>query len=183
MFGEMVGAVLADCWKRAGAPAEAIYAELGPGRGTLAADALRVLRSAGFAGEVHLVETSPMLRQAQEQAMPERSGTKRSTSFPRAPLLLVANEFLDALAGPTACRRGRAASHGRRRRARVRSRRRDRREFARTRRSRRASRPRREMAESRSHRLRPRKSARGRYLQAVRGHPLCAVLGVRASRT
>ncbi|HJP69173.1 MAG TPA: class I SAM-dependent methyltransferase, partial [Sphingomicrobium sp.] len=36
MFGEMIGAALADAWKRAGAPAEAIYAELGPGRGSLA---------------------------------------------------------------------------------------------------------------------------------------------------
>ena len=41
MFGELIGAALADCWLRAGAPADAIYAELGPGRGTLAADALR----------------------------------------------------------------------------------------------------------------------------------------------
>ncbi|HEX8842019.1 MAG TPA: SAM-dependent methyltransferase, partial [Sphingomicrobium sp.] len=47
MFGEMVGAALADCWARAGAPADAIYAELGPGRGTLASDVLRALRSAG----------------------------------------------------------------------------------------------------------------------------------------
>jgi NADH dehydrogenase [ubiquinone] 1 alpha subcomplex assembly factor 7 len=50
MFGEMVGGALADCWKRGGAPADAIYAELGTGRGTLAADALRVLCSAGFRG-------------------------------------------------------------------------------------------------------------------------------------
>ena len=48
MFGEIVGAVLVDCWKRAGSPADAIYAELGPGRGTLASDALRLLRAAGF---------------------------------------------------------------------------------------------------------------------------------------
>ncbi|HVH49738.1 MAG TPA: SAM-dependent methyltransferase, partial [Sphingomicrobium sp.] len=48
MFGEIVGAALADVWTRAGRPAGAIYAELGPGRGTLAADALRVLRRAGF---------------------------------------------------------------------------------------------------------------------------------------
>ena len=68
MFGELVGAALADCWTRAGAPADAIYAELGPGRGTLAADALRVLRSAGFAGDVHLVETSPVLRAAAGKA-------------------------------------------------------------------------------------------------------------------
>jgi NADH dehydrogenase [ubiquinone] 1 alpha subcomplex assembly factor 7 len=38
------------CWTRAGRPADAIYAELGPGRGTLAADALRVMRRAGFRG-------------------------------------------------------------------------------------------------------------------------------------
>ena len=38
MFGEMVGAALADCWTRAGSPSGAIYAELGPGRGTLAAE-------------------------------------------------------------------------------------------------------------------------------------------------
>src|SRR5215510_12503171 len=71
MFGEMVGAALADSWARADKPADAIYAELGPGRGTLAADALRVLRSAGFGGEVHFVETSPILREAQRQAIPD----------------------------------------------------------------------------------------------------------------
>ena len=71
MFGELVGAALADCWTRAGAPADAVYAELGPGRGTLAADALRVLRAAGFAGEVHLVETSPVLREAQAKRVPD----------------------------------------------------------------------------------------------------------------
>jgi NADH dehydrogenase [ubiquinone] 1 alpha subcomplex assembly factor 7 len=54
-----LGAALADVWTRAGQPVDAIYAELGPGRGTLANDALRVLRRAGFAGEVHLVENQP----------------------------------------------------------------------------------------------------------------------------
>src|SRR5690606_10898899 len=44
MFGEIVGAALGDIWVRAGKPANAVYAELGPGRGTLAADALRVMR-------------------------------------------------------------------------------------------------------------------------------------------
>ena len=97
MFGELVGAALADCWTRAGAPAEAIYVELGPGRGTLAADALRVLDTAGFAGEVHLVETSPVLRQAQEQAVPGAHWHEAIEDLPARPLLLVANEFLDAL--------------------------------------------------------------------------------------
>ena len=97
MFGEMIGAALADAWKRAGAPSDAIYAELGPGRGTLAADALRVLRSAGFAGDVHFVETSPVLRQAQGNSVPGARWHDTVEDLPARPLLLVANEFLDAL--------------------------------------------------------------------------------------
>ena len=97
MFGEMVGAALADCWTRAGAPSEAIYAELGPGRGTLAVDALRVLRGAGFHGEAHLVETSPVLREAQRRAVPDAQWHESIGDLPQRPLLLVANEFVDAL--------------------------------------------------------------------------------------
>ena len=97
MFGELVGAALGDCWKRAGAPPDAVYAELGPGRGTLAADALRVLRSSGFAGDVHFVETSPVLREAQKQAVPNAHWHDSIAELPKRPLLLVANEFLDAL--------------------------------------------------------------------------------------
>jgi SAM-dependent MidA family methyltransferase len=97
MFGEMVGACLTDCWKRAGAPPSAAYAELGPGRGTLAADALRVMRSAGFSGDVHLVETSPILREAQKQALPDARWHESIDDLPQQPLLLVGNEFLDAL--------------------------------------------------------------------------------------
>jgi SAM-dependent MidA family methyltransferase len=97
MFGEMVGASLADCWIRAGSPEDAIYAELGPGRGTLAADALRILHSAGFRGDAHLVETSPVLREAQKQAVTGAHWHDSIEDLPARPLLLVANEFLDAL--------------------------------------------------------------------------------------
>jgi SAM-dependent MidA family methyltransferase len=97
MFGELVGAALADTWLRAGKAGDSIYAELGPGRGTLAADALRMLRSAGFPGQFHLVETSPMLRQMQERAVPGAIWHESLEDLPEVPLLLVANEFLDAL--------------------------------------------------------------------------------------
>ena len=97
MFGEMVGAALVDGWKRAGSPADAIYVELGPGRGTLAADALRVLRSVGFLGEVHFIETSPILRHAQAAAVPDARWHEGIDTLPASPMLLVANEFLDAL--------------------------------------------------------------------------------------
>ena len=97
LFGEMIGACLADCWRRAGSPPTAVYAELGPGRGTLAADALRVLRLAAFEGAVHLVETSPALRAAQQSLVPDAAWHNAIGDLPDAPLLLVANEFLDAL--------------------------------------------------------------------------------------
>ena len=97
MFGEIVGACLADCWARAGKPQHAIYAEPGPGRGTLAADALRVIRSAGLDPAVHFVETSPLLRQRQAEAVPGATWHESLADLPDLPLLLAANEFLDAL--------------------------------------------------------------------------------------
>jgi NADH dehydrogenase [ubiquinone] 1 alpha subcomplex assembly factor 7 len=97
MFGELIGAALADVWSRAGKPIETAYAELGPGRGTLANDALRVLRRSGFEGEVHLVEASPALREAQARLLPEAVFHEGFSGLPDAPLLLVANEFFDAL--------------------------------------------------------------------------------------
>jgi SAM-dependent MidA family methyltransferase len=97
MFGELVGAALADSWARVGKPSHAAYVELGPGRGTLAADALRVLRSAGFSGKVHFVETSPTLRAKQAERVPEAIWHETIDDLPQSPMLIVANEFFDAL--------------------------------------------------------------------------------------
>ena len=97
MFGELVGACLADSWARAGKPDGVRYVELGPGRGTLAADALRVMRSAGLEPPVHFVETSPVLRVAQAGAVPGAEWHDSFVAVPEGPLLVVANEFLDAL--------------------------------------------------------------------------------------
>src|SRR3954468_16950415 len=97
MFGELAGLWLADLWRRAGRPAAAHYVELGPGRGTLAEDALRAMRGAGLAPTVELVETSPVLRAAQAERVAARCHDDLSTLPERAPLLIVANEFFDAL--------------------------------------------------------------------------------------
>jgi SAM-dependent MidA family methyltransferase len=97
MFGEIIGAALLDCWRRAGSPDNAVYAELGPGRGILASDALRVMRRGGFAGDAHFVETSPILREMQKAAVPDATWHEAIEELPARPLLLVANEFLDAL--------------------------------------------------------------------------------------
>ena len=97
MFGELIGAWCADLWQRAGRP-EAHYVELGPGRGTLASDALRAMAAAGLAPPVHFVETSPPLKEAQAKAVPGAQFHDDVTTLPEdRPLLIVANEFFDAL--------------------------------------------------------------------------------------
>ena len=91
MFGELVGLWLADLWLRAGKP-PARYVELGPGRGTLAVDALRAMRAAGLEPEVELVETSPVLRAAQGERLPgARHHADLSTVPDDRPLLVVAH--------------------------------------------------------------------------------------------
>jgi len=98
MFGEMIGVWLADMWRRAGAPGRVLYVEPGPGRGTLARDALRVAARFGLVPEVHFVETSPALRKVQAGAFPGAVWHDDLSTVPQdAPMLLVANEFLDAL--------------------------------------------------------------------------------------
>src|SRR6187402_892241 len=97
MFGELIGLWCADLWDRAGRPAVA-WVELGPGRGTLAADALRAMSKAGLTPPVHFVETSPVLRDAQAQAVPHAEWSLDIVGVEEdAPLLVVANEFFDAL--------------------------------------------------------------------------------------
>ena len=98
MFGELVGLWLADMWTNAGRPKQIDYVELGPGRGTLARDALRSMKKYGLEPEVHFVEASTALRAVQLQAVPTAKWHHDLSSVPQEnPLLLVGNEFLDAL--------------------------------------------------------------------------------------
>ncbi|RIA44593.1 SAM-dependent MidA family methyltransferase [Hephaestia caeni] len=97
MFGELLGLALADLWQRAGRP-EVAYVELGPGRGTLAVDALRAMANVGLSPAVHLVETSPVLRSLQQERLPDAIWHADLATLPDdVPLLVVANEFFDAL--------------------------------------------------------------------------------------
>ncbi|WP_336490290.1 class I SAM-dependent methyltransferase [Methylobacterium nigriterrae] len=101
MFGELIGLWAAAVHAQMGAPARPILAELGPGRGTLMADALRALRAAapGIAFDLHLVETSPVLRAAQAAALAGASPRWHESldSLPAGPAIVIANEFFDAL--------------------------------------------------------------------------------------
>jgi SAM-dependent MidA family methyltransferase len=98
MFGELIGLALADLWTRAGRPRGVRYVELGPGRGTLAADALRAMRAAGLEPSVHFIETSPVLRSAQAERVPNARWHDDLSDLPEeGPILAIANEFFDAL--------------------------------------------------------------------------------------
>lgn len=98
MFGEMIGIWLADLWTRKGKPSDCHYIELGPGRGTLAQDALRTLAKFDCVPTCHFVETSPILKAKQAELHPEATWHESIDTLPEdGPYLIVANEFFDAL--------------------------------------------------------------------------------------
>ncbi len=102
MFGELIGLWCADRWQALGAPDSFSFVELGPGRGTLMADALRAAAAMpGFtqAARIQLVETSPVLRAAQQRALADKEVQWHDhiADLPPGPTIAVANEFFDAL--------------------------------------------------------------------------------------
>lgn len=105
MFGELIGLWCCAVWENLGQPEAVVLAELGPGRGTLMADALRAARLVPAFRQsvaVHLVETSPVLRRRAEATLAEAGvapvfHASLETLPQQAPLLLIANEFFDAL--------------------------------------------------------------------------------------
>lgn len=104
VFGELIGLWAATVWRMMGEPAAFRLVELGPGRGTLMQDMLRAGKVVpGFreALTVHLVETSPVLRERQKQTL-AASGVaplwhERIGDALAGPTIIVANELLDAL--------------------------------------------------------------------------------------
>jgi SAM-dependent MidA family methyltransferase len=103
IFGELIGVWVMIVWEAMGCPPNFILAELGPGRGTLMQDVMRATRAKPAfrqAAQVHLVETSSTLREAQGKALRSLCRPEWHESFtalPEAPLIIVANEFFDAL--------------------------------------------------------------------------------------
>jgi NADH dehydrogenase [ubiquinone] 1 alpha subcomplex assembly factor 7 len=102
IFGELIGLWLVDGWQRLGQPTPVCLVELGPGRGTLMADALRAakLRPEFLAAiRLHLIESSPGLRERQGTALAAAAPQWHEglETVPSGPILLIANEFFDAL--------------------------------------------------------------------------------------
>ena len=100
-FGEVLGAWAAITWEAMGRPSSVIFAEAGPGRGTLMADALRAVARVApafrAALRVHLVESSFRLRAIQAAVVPDAAWHGDLAEIPPGPMILLANEFLDAL--------------------------------------------------------------------------------------
>jgi NADH dehydrogenase [ubiquinone] 1 alpha subcomplex assembly factor 7 len=98
MFGELIGLWAADMVIRSGTTATAQWVELGPGRGTLSADARRAMAGFGVDMPVHLVEASPVLRDLAAVQLPDARFHNEVASLPAdGPLVIIANEFFDAL--------------------------------------------------------------------------------------
>jgi NADH dehydrogenase [ubiquinone] 1 alpha subcomplex assembly factor 7 len=110
VFGELLGLWAAVTWQALGQPTPVSLVELGPGRGTLMVDALRAIARAApefhAAAAVHLVETSPRLRAEQRERIGQAEWHDVIDTVPDGPLILLGNEFLDALPIRQFVRRG-----------------------------------------------------------------------------
>ncbi|MGN7678297.1 MAG: class I SAM-dependent methyltransferase [Anaplasma sp.] len=103
LFGEVIAIWLLNYLESTGTSEKFSLVELGPGRGTMMADILGVVRQ--FPQyyellEVHLLEASALLREVQREALREHEGVFwhcKLEDLPQRPTIMVANEFFDAL--------------------------------------------------------------------------------------
>ncbi len=105
LFGEMIGVFLVHAWQAQASPENVRIVEIGPGRGTLMSDALRVVSRLApelFAtATIHMVETSERLRDVQRQTLVRIKDRitwhKAFEEIPDGFTLMVANELFDAI--------------------------------------------------------------------------------------
>jgi len=103
MFGELLGLWAASAWKAMGSPSLLRLVELGPGRGTMMADALRALRVLPPLYQmlnIHLVEINPVLRDKQKATLSAARNVSWHDTIdevPEGPAIIFANEYFDVL--------------------------------------------------------------------------------------
>jgi SAM-dependent MidA family methyltransferase len=93
VFGEILGAWVKIVWAMMGGTGNPCLVEAGAGRGVMMTDMLRVIGAA----QVHFIETSPTLKTLQAEQVPDAAWHDELASLPRQKMVLIANEFLDAL--------------------------------------------------------------------------------------
>jgi NADH dehydrogenase [ubiquinone] 1 alpha subcomplex assembly factor 7 len=103
MFGELLGLWSASVWKQMGSPQLLRLIELGPGRGTMMADALRALRVLPPLYQslsIHMVDVNPVLRERQRATLSSVRNIAWHDNIddvPEGPCIILANEYFDVL--------------------------------------------------------------------------------------
>ncbi len=104
IFGELIGLWVAGTWQAMGTPAAIDLVELGPGRGTLMEDAMRVISQVPGLPQtirLNLVETNTALIAEQKKRLqqynPRWISEISELDDTATPLIIIANEFFDAL--------------------------------------------------------------------------------------
>ncbi|POG51961.1 SAM-dependent methyltransferase, partial [Wolbachia sp. wRi_2] len=102
LFGEVIAVWIMHTWEKLGKPSKFSLVELGPGKGTLIHDIIRVTKKySSFFNSmlIHLVEISPTLRKIQKEKLKslDVNWHKNIDNLPEQPTIFLANEFFDAL--------------------------------------------------------------------------------------
>ncbi|BAO99973.1 class I SAM-dependent methyltransferase [Wolbachia endosymbiont of Cimex lectularius] len=102
LFGEIVAVWVMHTWEKLGKPSKFSLVELGPGKGTLIHDIIRVTRKYNDffdSVSIHLVEISPALQEVQKEELKglDINWHENIDSLPEQPTIFLANEFFDAL--------------------------------------------------------------------------------------
>ena len=112
MFGELIGVWCMEMWQALGEPSDFNLVEIGPGRGTLMADLLRIsgaLPGFKLACHVRLIEVSPSLSEQQSLALSASANItwlRDIDALEARPTIILGNELLDALPFRQWCKNG-----------------------------------------------------------------------------
>ncbi|MDR2609308.1 MAG: SAM-dependent methyltransferase [Rickettsiales bacterium] len=102
LFGEIIAVWVMHTWEKLGKPSKFSLVELGPGKGTLIHDIIRVTKKHNDffdSVSIHLVEISPALQEIQKEKLKglDVNWHENIDSLPKQPTIFLANEFFDAL--------------------------------------------------------------------------------------